>query len=493
MNEKDFVVDKKRDYYHTHPISIIKNLSSIMFLLILPLARGLFVAFTEGTIDSWLRGSYFDITVIMIGIGFAVAVWHEEVYKTDSDGIYIKHGILRKQKFFISDKNMATLIVYIPFYYRLIGAARIIGDTNAGMARTTEFDIIIFKKHLDEFLGNRKKSDSDTDNYMVREYKPLTLYVAIFSAFISNSLAGVILISSFFSQMGNILGEELEERVINTVSVFFEKFANTVPVVFSGIAVAILSGWVIAFLNNLAQYIFFSASRTKDQIVVNLGVFTKRRYYMLFDRINYLDIRQDMLFKIFRLQTTYIYCTGYGKDKKIAPVLIPVGQKDDMLSTIQMIVPEISVKKRKLAPKSLGSIFGYILPPMIFAIIAYLTAFSLIFVMPEWEEVVKLIAFAMSVPFIWICMVKFFDFMTTGIGKSKNSLTLYYSSLFVLHTIVIPMDKITKIVIKQNPFQKISGTCTIVIYSFAENRKRHIIKSISKEESLKFFRMNPII
>ena len=476
-------------YHHTHPITIMKNLSGMMFLLIIPFGRGLFVALTEGTVLRWLQGAYLDIIVLMCALGFAVAAWHEQVYKIDDNGIFIKQGIFRKRMFFIANENMATLTTYVPFYYRPIRAVRVIGDTNAGMARSTDFDIVIFRSGLEQMLQNRKNL-SDDDKYIIREYKPSTIYMAIFSAFLSNSLAGVLIISSFLTQMGILVGEELEERLIDTVSTFFEQFASTVPVVFSTIATAIMAGWVIAFLSNLAQYVLFSASRSKDQIAVNLGVFTKRTYLMFFDKINYLDIRQSMLSKIFGLQITYIFCTGYGKDKKVAPVLVPVGKANDTASTLNMLVPELKMKKRKLKPKTWRSIFSFIWPSICLAVIAYFAAFSLVFLLPEWEEVIRLLAFVLPVPFVWLLLVKVFDFMTTGIGKNNRSITLYYSSPFYLHSVIIPMDKITKVVIRQSPFQNLSGTCTTFVYSFAEKNKKHKLKSISIDEAMKFFKMN---
>lgn len=478
------------NYFHTHPITIIKNLSGIMFLLIIPVGRGLFIALTEGSIARWLQGAYVDIIVVSIGVGIATAIWHEQVYRTDKKGIYIKKGILRRRKFFIGSKNIATLIVVVPFYYRLFGAVRLIGDTNAGMARSTDFDIIVYKKDLERILKNRQKNIYD-EHFVPRSYKPHTLYIAIFSAFLSNSLAGVLLFSSFFSQMGVLVGEEIEERLINTVSTILESFASTIPVVFSGIAIAIISGWMLAFIRNLTQYILFNACRTKNEISVNVGIFTKRSYRMLIDKVNYLDIRQSIMTKIFKLQITYIYCTGYGKDKNIAPVLVPAAKKSDMKSTLNMLIPELKVRPRKLKPKKLTNMLGYIAPPILLSVGAYLLAFSLTLFLPDFIDIIRLIAVVMAIPFVWIFLIKLFDFMTTGIGKNSKSITLYYSSPFYLHTIIVPMNKITKVVIRQSPLQKISGTCTVMVYSFAEKRKKHTVKSIDLNEALSFFRMNP--
>lgn len=497
---------QKNNFKHIHPISIFKYLRKLIIILVIPLARGLLKALINGSLYSWAKGSYFDIIVLVLIMATAILAWHEQIFYFDNTGLYIKRGLLRRNTFFISNQKIATLMFLEPFHLRVFKAVRLVGSTNAGMAQSTDFDIIIFKKDAQKLLNIRNKSELDLDKansdklYNIgsydeskigtRVYKPRSFYIAIFSAVLSNSLAGVIIVYTFLTQAGDILGDEFERRFIETFSYISQILANNLPQVFTSVALVIVGGWVIAFIQNLFRYLYFSVSRTEKFINIKGGITSKRNYLMLVDKINYIDIRQSVLTKIFKLEITFIACTGYGKDKNALPVLIPASIKNDSIATLKLLLPENSISEREIKPKYLRSVFAYITFPLVIVLITYVSAYFMYYVLPDWSELIYLISIVLSIPFLWIFITKVLDFSTTGIGENDNSYSLYYSSFFYLHKIILPKNKVTKIIIKQNPFQKKSDLCTVIIHSFAEKRKRHIIRSLDKSECIKFFNQN---
>jgi len=480
---------RREQFHHTHPITIAKNLSRLLYFLIIPLARGLFVAVSSGSIYRWLQGAYFDIGILLIAVTIAVARWYEQRYHIGENGIYITQGIVRKKSQFIGNSQLATIITRASIFLRPILAVHLIGDTNAGKVGSSDFNIYISKKEADKLFDHRIEHYSSGD-YLKKTYRPRSLYITAFSALLSNSLAGVIIAATLFSQASNLVNEEIQNRLLDTLSTFMQFIALYIPPLLSGIALVIIGGFGVAFIQNLLQYMLFTSTRTKDAITINNGLISKRRHLMRVDKINYLDIRQSILSKIFGLNITFVHCTGYGKDSKTSPVLIPAATSFQTKASLRLLLPEFKQQQREVYPKELSRIMAYIWQPLTIMSVTYLSAWILArYFLPTWSELISFIGLMLSIPFIWMLLIKIFDFATTGIGKNKNYYTLYYSSAFYLHTIILPKDKVTHIVIQQHPLQKRSGACDIVVYSFAENHQRHIIKSVPVKEAEAFLKM----
>lgn len=55
-----------------------------------------------------------------------------------------------------------------------------------------------------------------------------------------------------------------------------------------------------------------------------MGTITRRSFHIVSDKINYIDMRQSMIMKIFRKTSLNISCSGYGNEKTnagAAPIL----------------------------------------------------------------------------------------------------------------------------------------------------------------------------
>lgn len=74
---------------------------------------------------------------------------------------------------------------------------------------------------------------------MKRSYQPRQIYIVALSAVLSNSLAGVVLLSVLISNLGKILGQEFERRILGTVELLTNLLAFGLP------PVAAALGWVL--------------------------------------------------------------------------------------------------------------------------------------------------------------------------------------------------------------------------------------------------------
>ena len=78
----------------------------------------------------------------------------------------------------------------------------------------------------------------------------------------------------------------------------------------------LLGGWLIDFILNLVRHLGFQAVRRGGELYIRCGIVTVREYLLSAERVNFLQLRQSILTKVFGYYAGMVSCTGYGKEKK---------------------------------------------------------------------------------------------------------------------------------------------------------------------------------
>ena len=61
-------------------------------------------------------------------------------------------------------------------------------------------------------------------------------------------------------------------------------------------------------------------------------------------------------------------------------------------------------------------------------------------------------------------------------------LTASYTKRLLFCRVSMPREKVSKIVYRQNLLQKSTGCCDVIIYTYSEGTKRHIIRNLNQTE-----------
>ncbi|MEG0895341.1 MAG: hypothetical protein RSE93_06455, partial [Oscillospiraceae bacterium] len=196
----------KTEYKHSSPINILENTTRFLVLLVFPVLRALF--FSHFDFKVWIKGAWFDIITICLILLMGFIEWFKYVYCLTEDGINIRKGIFIIRKRFIPYKNLSMVSIIKPYYLIPFSAARVTADTNGGFSNISDFEITVNKRELEQFRQSVKCNFSN-GNEIKRIYKPQSLHIAVLSLVVSNSIAGVLLMSTFISGLGNVLGTEV--------------------------------------------------------------------------------------------------------------------------------------------------------------------------------------------------------------------------------------------------------------------------------------------
>ena len=467
--------------YHAHPIQIIINIWKLLILLIIPLLRGILNAFT-GNFKSWLEGAWLDICIVMIILGVGIIMWYRTTYRIEQEGIYLNRGIFFRKNSFIPKKNILSCVITHNFYLRPFNAVRVRADTLGGSFKNADFNIILNKEKAKIF----SESISENQNHFIPLYKSNLIYVIILSLISSNSFAGILLITTFISNLGDALGKKLSDRIFDTFRHVSQKLAFGIPPAAANIAFVLFAGWCVAFVRNVIKYRNLTISKSSDFVDIKSGIFTINQCRLHTNAINYFDIRQTLVTKILGISYIFVSAIGFGKSEDDVSAFVPSVKNKNINKILKHLDLGFKPKKRQLKP-NLGSFIRFTADPLYFCALIPLTSYILIMIYPEWKDFLISIALIPMIPAIWFFTVRFIDCFTSGIAKSGNYYTLKYSKGFYFHETIIPKDKIISVKLKQSIFQKFSGRCDLFVYNRSEGIQCHKCRNLKKDDVLILF------
>lgn len=463
-----------------HPINIFENISDYFWLLLLPLVRGVFTF--RGGLLAWIGGVWFDLLVLGAIFGLAFLRWLLAGYELTKDGVRIVEGILLRKDFIVPYRQFASVSLVAPFYYRPFGAVHLFADSDAGNAWKYDFSLTLPVKPAQEILRRAKKGSVARVEKRRRSYRSSGLYIATLAFISSRTVTGVAYTAALLIQAGKILGHEFETTFLQGLTDLANQLAFGIPPAAVFLALVVVLGWLISFLVNLARNDHFTVTRQGSGLQIQSGLFTRYRRQINVQKINLIESRQSILTKMFCVHSLFLHCAGYGKSKNELAVLFPAANKKRMGEIMKDIMPEWRFTKRMVFPKG-KAIFRFILMPVGIGLVVGVSAFLLSEIFPRLAELILFLGGMLELPILWWLISRVVSFYHTGISKSGGIYTLRFSRGFGFHTVAVHEEKIVKLTLRQSVWQRMSGACSVVFYTWSEGKKRHVIPALQLKEA----------
>ncbi len=464
-----------------HPVAMLRYSFRYLFLLLLPLGRGLLYIRDPEGFYRWLRGTWMDLLILLFLLLLPLVEWRWTTYAVTTDGFIIQRGVLLHRRTRIPRHSITTLTVERPLYLRLLGAVRVIIDTDAGNPYRADFHLIVGRKQAERILAQRQPAARRP----LYTYRPRWYHVAVLSGLVSNSLSGVLLLATTLYQAGRILGEEVQDALLDNLQAV-AGYVTIIPRTAALVALVILVGWGLGAVRNLLRYLPFRVTRTESTLCISTGVLVRRDHTCTNSAVNYVDYCQSLASRLLRLHMVFINCIGYGKGKNAKAVLMPVCSVQHSARRVSQLLPEYRKSPVRLRARRRG-MYRYIVYPLWAILLLYPCSRCLQGLFPQWQELIYYLTFMAFLPCVWLLLVKLIDCLTAGISLENGFYTLRYSRLFTFHTVVVPKSKVVAYDLRQTPFQRLNSSCDVLLYTYNEKRLFHRIKSVSKDQAAALF------
>ncbi len=465
-----------------HPVKILTYIAKYLWLLVIPLAKYLIA--THFDFEGWVKTNWVDILTLSVIIGYGFLRWVFIYFEIEDDCIVAHTGYFGISQTRVYFSEMSTLSLCQGYIYRAIRACTLYIDTDAKSIQTADITLDLNQKQAFYIYELATKKCKSKPKYIFNAQKSS---LVIFSLLFSSTLSGMLLTLTFIYEAYRIVGRETEEMVLQRVNDQLEKLTLHIPKYLIVAALVVAGSWLVSFISNLMRHWNFSCTRCADMLLINSGKGTKRLHVLMRDRINYIDYQQSMFMKIFNICSVAVQCTGYGKRRLEISALIPITTGTRAEASIKMLTPGVPKIKYNVQTgwKDLGR---FITLPIVLCFVpwsAYMLLCrilpdfeALVLNLPDWQRDLRNLAIISMLPLVWLLVVKFFATFDTAVGFQGDHCVLAYCRFYRFHKTVVNLDRISKIVISQNPMQKFSRTCHMRVYTNSETVSCHLVKGL---------------
>ncbi len=456
--------------YHEHPLKILKNGMKSIWLLIFPLLRGIKTIHLDlDFFYNWVKGAWFDILVILLILGYGYFRWAFTWFRFGEKEVSLITGILVKRETSIPYESISAVTAEHSFYLRPFKAVRVRIDTCSGTFNNADMSLLMRRsdsRKLHHKIPNNKKQTKKTF-----EAHPKWFSIVFFSFVFSSSLSGAIYISTLFFQLGRISQDLIENEFKNALNQitdeFSSKFALSIPPAAIMLGTLIIVTWLLSFISNILRYAGFTMKKDQQALEIKMGAVTRRDYHIVTHKINYIDMRQSLIMKIFRQTSLNISCSGYGSKKNELPVLLPILNKRQANLALDVLDFGKKIKKRTYS-SSKAAVLTFCGMPAGVGIAIPFIAKLLIYLLPSIKDFILLFAIMAEIPTIWMLVIKIIAYISTGMTIENDFICIRYSRFFAFHTVLTDKKKLVKAQIIQNPIQKKIGRCRLDFYFSSE-------------------------
>ncbi|MFA5659228.1 MAG: PH domain-containing protein, partial [Oscillospiraceae bacterium] len=233
-----------------HPVRILGYMKRNFWLLSIPLVRGLVAL--KFDFNAWIRGAWVDILIVSLILLFALFKWAFTFICFDDNSISIFSGVFLKSKKTILFSSIASFSAEFSFFLKPFHACAIYIDTNSGSRRKTDIDLTVNRETIERL--EQSYSEFRSASSIRFSHYPSRTHLMFFSLIFSNTLSGVILLSTLIYQSGDIVGAELQQRVVSTFNEITKKIAFGLPKAAFVISIILICGWSISFAMSLFRH-----------------------------------------------------------------------------------------------------------------------------------------------------------------------------------------------------------------------------------------------
>jgi uncharacterized membrane protein YdbT with pleckstrin-like domain len=376
------------------------------------------------------------------------------------------------------------------FWSRPLGGVRLQIESEAksvfNKRRSSDIVIVTNKELAGKLFYHIKHLVSSGKPSRTVSYRNPRSQLLIFSVLFSSAFSGAIYLFLLLYQSADIIGEIMGiyyRDLISDATAFARNIIDGISGRMVILFVLIIGGWLYSFLSNILRLQNYRLTMKRQFIEIKGGYFSRWNYHINRDYINYTDIRQNIIMKIFGLYNINIGCTGYGRLRGEIPVFIPITELPKHGAVLEMFLPGLNNEMENGKPQfrtEKRTFFRLLIKPIILIVLFALVYISLITTSTIFSRLYLFLLIMSEIPAIIYLIVCIIEWKTGGLSHNiaNGHYIVYCRKRLSMHMILIPERKVCTVRKRQTLFQRRRGTSDITIITTGEKGIKHRAKGV---------------
>lgn len=436
-----------------HPVAAITKVLEIIRGNFITLLLILFVS-GSGDEQSLINLTWVFGTIIVLLV-WGIVSWLRFTYRVEEDQLVIEQGVLMQKKLYITKDRIQVIDITSGIVQRMFGLVEVQVKTAGSSSREAKISAVTREEAnvLREILRKESTSsrqeavegdtgaDSESSGAKRDEVYRLDGKDLLIAASTSGSLGVALsIVGTAFSQIDQLFTEQQIIRYLESVIPSSASYS----LIISSVIVILVVSWVLSFLGTAVKYAGFAIRLKDEELIISHGFFERKQLTIPYNRIQAIQIKDELLRQPFGFVTLKIDSAGYGDQGGRSVMLMPILKKTKLAGFLEKVLPEYSEKAAAVHPPP-RSARRYVLRMGLFSLVAVIPL-SLSFDFGFYPFLLVLPALLLG----------YFQYRDAAVGAGGNTMILRYRQLS-RKTVVIKKYRIQTVEWSSNPFQQRAG------------------------------------
>lgn len=436
----------------------------------------LLILFFVGTGSESAWGIYAVLGFTVLSAVGGVVSWWRFTYQVEDGELQIKQGIFVRKQLYLSRERIQVIDISAGLVQRVFDLVSVEVKTAGSTSKEAKIDAITRTEaeRLKRLLRSEElpKEDEAVESETSKTYKigNKELFLAAFTS--GNFGVTLSIVGGAFSQIDQVIDEDRMLR-------FFEWLIPAsvgVGLVFTTLLFVVIISWLFSIFGTLIKYYDFTLTVKDDELLIKRGLFEQKQLTIPFDRIQAIQIKEELLRELFGYASIVLESAGYADQQQSlnSTTLYPFLKKAEVQQFIQQVIPEYNACVEPVNPPFVA-LRRYLLR-MVWV--------SLIVIVPAWIFVpYGVYSLFLLIPAL---IVGYAQYRDAEIGISGDTMMVQWR-LLSRKAAIVRKHRIQSAETKVNPFQRRLGLMnyTVTVASGSGGRT-FAIRELEKETGNQF-------
>lgn len=462
--------------YRGHPLMIFSFLKPFLFVLVIPVIKGLLQYIIYRRISGIISFEIYLFAAILL---IAVARWLSFTVVHTDKSLTINSGMIFKSHAKISLDKLSCFSQTVNPVLKLCGAVSFEVNTEAGGRENADFKFIL---KSDDAVKLSSFVYGDAGSPVIKYSNPK---IALFSVSSSSALTGIIVAAPFINRAGKLLNIAITEMIFDEIDTFSNKFMEYFPPAVTALTVIVVLAFGISFIISFLKNLTFRLRVDENRMETSSGLLSRKRTVFSKTAVNNTVIIQTPIMRFFKNYSIYASVGGFGTRRSEKAVIIPCGKHREIKSEFRTFFPFLQRDSKPLkANQSSRSLKRFLWLPKLYGLLILAVCITLMIIFRHFDRFVLFIAsMALLVDLYYADLCKC-CYLHGGLSIGDN-IGAKGAKGFNFCEMNCDKTKVGVIRIKETLPDRKYGTCKVKVTVRSENAYGITVKNLNKSEVLK--------